>query len=66
MDLLVKSLAGIGDDSSLARLAGSFNDRAEMLTREGSADAAAWASVFTVLALTAESALLQRRTGIAV
>lgn len=64
MDVLVKSLSAVSD-SGLSELAGSFSQRAEMLSRQGGQEAAVWLNVFSVLALTAESALLSKRTGVA-
>jgi hypothetical protein len=64
MDLLVQSLSRIGSDSSLARIALTFSDRAEIVSRHGGPEAAAWAAVYSVLAASAETALLSRRIGI--
>lgn len=66
MDILTGLLAVIPDESSVATLADSFNKRSAALPADGSSEAKAWASVYSVLALSAESALIQRRLGIAV
>lgn len=65
-DLLCSLMAAIPDDDSVATLASSFNARADNLSRQDGPEAAVWASVYSVLALSAESALLSKRTGISV
>jgi hypothetical protein len=63
-DILTGCLSRVGDTDALAGLASDFNARADVLTCDSRTEALAWASVYRVLALSAESALLQRRTGV--
>jgi hypothetical protein len=65
-DILAGYLAEIPDAEALESLAVSFNARADRLSRDGTSEAKVWACVYSVLALSAESALLSRRTGIRV
>lgn len=63
-DLLTGLLAGIQDETSLARMAGSFNSRAELLCAVDGDEARVWSDVYRLLALSVETALVQRRNGL--
>jgi hypothetical protein len=64
MSLLVDTLSAVADEESISRLAGGFAARADVLFRDGGPDASAWANVFAVLEIEAQSALLRRKTGV--
>jgi hypothetical protein len=57
-------MSRIGDSDALAGLACDFNARADILACDSRAEARAWASVYRVLALSAETAQIARRTGV--
>lgn len=63
-DILAGCLSQIEDGESLEALASDLNARADVLASDSRSEALAWSSVYRVLAVSAESALLCRRTGI--
>jgi len=65
-DILTGSLSRIPDARALEDLASDLNARADFLACDDRSEAQAWSSVYRILALSAESALIQRKTGIAV
>ena len=65
-DILTGCLSRITDARALESLASDLNARAEVLAADDRSEAQAWSSVYRILALSAESALIQRKTGIAV
>jgi hypothetical protein len=58
-------LARIPDESRLEFLADTFNGRADVLTTARDEESQAWMAVYHFMALGVETALLRKRTGIA-
>ena len=63
-DILTGCLSRITDSAALESLASDLNARADLLAADSRTEALAWASVYRILAVSAESALLERRTGV--
>jgi hypothetical protein len=64
MSLLSETLSAVADEDGISRLADGFAARADVLFRDGGPYASAWANVFAVLEIEAQSALLRRKTGV--